>query len=204
VTKPARGEATSRDDDALAARSREGDPRALAALYRRSAPALLDYLERLLGDRAEAEDALHESFLRLFRGRGRYEARGRFRSWLFTLATHLARDRLKQLRRQDRLVDSLRQAPALAAAGSPGEAVAEQELLSEIESALADLPPAYGTAFHLRVREGFSYREMAAIQGEPEGTLRSRVHHTLKCIRQRLGERGLATPPRPQKGVNPA
>ena len=49
----------ARDCDMLAARSRNGDPRALAVLYREFAPPLLGYLRRIVSDRAEAEDLLH-------------------------------------------------------------------------------------------------------------------------------------------------
>jgi len=176
----------TRVDDALVARSRQGDAQALATLYRRYAPPLLDYLVRLLGDRADGEDLLHEVFLRLFAGRGRYEERGRFRAWLFTVATHLARDRLKQDRRRRELTADMADTLAPASPVDPLDQLGRRELLRMVESVLADLPPAYAMAFHLRVREEFSYREIAAICGEPEGTLRSRVHHTLKRIRLAL------------------
>ena len=60
-----------------------------------------------------------------------------------------------------------------------------------LEAALEDLPSGYAAAFHLRLREGFSYREMAAITGDSEGTLRSRVHHTLRRLRDRLAAIGV-------------
>ena len=63
-----------------------------------------------------------------------------------------------------------------------------RELIERIESALADLPASYAMAFHLRIRERFSYREIASMCGEPEGTLRSRIHHTLGRIRKALDE----------------
>ena len=69
---------------------------------------------------------------------------------------------------------------------SPDETLAAREALRLVETVLDDLPAEYGAAFHLRVREGFSYREMAAVTGDPEGTLRSRVHHTLQRLRERL------------------
>jgi RNA polymerase sigma-70 factor (ECF subfamily) len=175
----------SRDDE-LAARARRGDPRSLAVLYRRHAPALLDYLSRIFGERADAEDVLQESFLRLFQGRGSYQGRGRFRAWLFTVATHLARDRLQQTRRRGELVNGAADSLRPSVPPDPLEDVARRELVRRVDSALADLPASYSMAVHLRLRESFSYREIAAMTGEPEGTLRSRVHHALKRLRVAL------------------
>jgi len=179
-----------RDCDILAARSRRGDPRALAVLYRHLAPSLLAYLERMLRERADAEDVLHDAFLRLFEGRGWYTGRGRFRAWLFTVATRLAFDRIKRRRRLSELEPYVRETALPRAAPSAGEGASYRELLERIESALRDVPSAYAVAFHLRVREAFSYREMADICGEPEGTLRSRVHHTLRHLRGTLERDG--------------
>jgi RNA polymerase sigma-70 factor (ECF subfamily) len=184
-------------DDVLAARSRKGDPQALASLYRHHAPSLLGYLERLLGERTDAEDVLHETFLRVFEGRGRYRGRGRFRGWLYTVATRLARDRLKQRRRRGELIqDALEKRPPLKL-HDPERDTEQREILRRVESVLGDLPPAYVMAFHLRVREELTYREMATICGESEGTLRSRVHHALIRIRRTLeeGAPSRGTPP---------
>jgi len=178
--------------DAVVKRCRDGDPRALAMLYRQFAPALLGYLQRLVGECSDAEDLLQEVFLRLLEGRGRYEGRGKFRQWLFTVATNLARDRLKQQQRRGVLNGELFREPG-DIGSSDSDPIAEllhQELLVAIDSTLADLPTAYAEAFHLRVREQFTYNEMAAIGGESAGTLRSRVFHTLKRIRLALGARG--------------
>jgi RNA polymerase sigma-70 factor (ECF subfamily) len=172
--------------DQLALRSRNGDPRALATLYRATAPALLGYLERILGERADAEDVLHETFLRVFEGRGRYSGRGRFREWLFTVATRLAWDRKRRFRRHGELMSAFSDDLAPRSSPDPSQALVYEELLKRVASALSDFPPAYAAAFHLRVREGFSYREIARISGEPEETLRSRVHRALKQIRRTL------------------
>jgi RNA polymerase sigma-70 factor (ECF subfamily) len=74
------------------------------------------------------------------------------------------------------------------------DVVAGRELLERVEEVLSDLPPAYAMAFHLRLREGFSYREMSSICEEPEGTLRSRVHHGLKRVREALQRDGIEAP----------
>jgi RNA polymerase sigma-70 factor (ECF subfamily) len=188
------------DDDLLAARCRSGDPTALAELYRRHAPGLCGYLERRLGHRQEAEDVLHETFLRIFEGRGRYDGRGRFRAWLFTIATRLAVDRARERRRHDEL---LRAHPEPDAAGAAPEAALGERILARIESVLADLPEEYAIAFHLRVRDDFAYRDMAAICGDPEGTLRSRVHHAIRRIRDALA-REPGAPAAPQRPSTPA
>lgn len=175
--------------DRLAAAARSGDPEALARLYRAYGPALLAYLQRLLGDQPEAEDVLHETWLRLFSGRGEWEARGRLRSWLFTVADRLGRDRLRCRQRHNLLtprLNELNDTLAPTAAETPSDAVHLRELLDQVENVLQDLPPAYALAFQLRIREEFTYAEIAAICGEPEGTLRSRVHYTIKQLRQAL------------------
>lgn len=172
------------DDDQLALRCRDGDAQALATLYRRHASALLEYLERRTGQRHDAEDILQDTFVRIFDGRGRYEGRGRFRSWLFTVATRLAVDRARQRQRRSELASTHYESIP------PGAEVPERRLPDRtrirIEMVLSTLPAEYSQAFHLRILAGFTYGEIAAICGDPEGTLRSRVHHTLGRIRDEL------------------
>lgn len=179
------------DDDRLARQARRGEARALATLYRRHAPALVDYLSRITADRLDAEDALHEAFLRVFQGRGRYRGRGRFRAWLFTIATRIARDRQRRDRRHGELQAEARDAIAPAGRPDPALLAEGRDLAGKVESAMTDLPESYAIAFHLRIREEMSYREIAAISGESMGTLRSRVHHALKRIRRSLADAGI-------------
>lgn len=178
------------DDDVLAMRSRDGDPRALAILYRRHASPLLAYLMRMLGERAEAEDVLQETFLRVFEGRGSYRGTGRFRGWLYTVATRRALDRLRKARRRGTLLEVVAADLDRTPSPRPDRDAEQRETLRRVESVLADLSPAYALAFHLRVREEYTYAEIASITGEPEGTLRSRVHHALRRIRAALEDNG--------------
>ena len=169
---------------------------ALTELYRRHAPTLLRYLHRITVDVDEAEDALQETFVRVLEARGQYEARGRFRSWLFTIASRLVSDGRRQRKRRGALLE--RHAEELTPAGPRESAWDTAHVLAITEQVLADLPESYAQTFVLRVREDFSYAEIAEILGDAEGTLRSRVHHTLKRIRRAL-ERDEAESPATRK-----
>lgn len=70
-----------------------GDATAFDALFRRWSPRLLRYLERMVRDRALAEELLQEAFLRVHRARDRYRADARFSTWLYTIATNLVATR---------------------------------------------------------------------------------------------------------------
>jgi RNA polymerase sigma-70 factor (ECF subfamily) len=181
VTEPA----STRTDEDLVVDSRAGNAAALAQLYLRHAPRLKAYLQRVLRSHEEAEDILQDTFVRLFEGRGRYTPRGRFRSWLYTVATRQALDRLRNENRRATLL--AQHARSVTPLHDPLKKVADQQLLTRIDAVLQTLPPEMVTAFHLRMREEFRYSEIAAICGTSEGTLRSRIHHTLKKIHQALG-----------------
>jgi RNA polymerase sigma-70 factor (ECF subfamily) len=204
---PGRSDAEARarreEEDALARRSRAGDPVALAVLYRRLAPALVDLLERTLRDRHAAEDVLHETFLRVFQGRGRYDGRGRFRAWLFTIAMRIARDRLRRRRRHERLRESVADVLPPPAAEDPATAAGRRDLLERVESVVADLPEDYAVTFHLRIREEMTYAEISNVLGDPEGTLRSRVHHVLHRVRRTLRAAESPTRVDPKRGESP-
>ena len=178
-------------DEVLVEKSRKGDPVALAQLYLRHAPRLEGYLRRLLHNHEEAEDVLQETFIRIFEGRGRYTEQGRFRSWLYTVATRQAMDRI---RNETRRTELLEQHPrAVTSSYDPLQQSANRQTLDRVDAVLRTLPPEYVTTFHLRIREEFRYSEIAAICGASEGTLRSRIHHALKKI-HRVFAASLASP----------
>jgi len=167
-------------DEVLVEKSRRGDPAALAHLYLRHAPRLGGYLRRLLRNPEEAEDVLQDTFIRIFEGRGQYTEQGRFRSWLYTVATRQAMDRIRNEARRAKLLEE--HSVPVRASQDPLKESANRQILDRVDAVLRTLPPEYVTAFHLRIREEFRYSEIAAICGAPEGTLRSRIHHALKKI----------------------
>ena len=92
------------DDEVLMARFAAGHPEAFSELYERYEGPVYGFCLRLLGDRDRAEDAFQDTFVTMLEQRLRYRDRGRFKSWLFTLARNVCLDRARQSERRRRLL----------------------------------------------------------------------------------------------------
>ncbi len=171
-------------DEDLARRIRARDPRAFDAFFDRFAPGLLHYLAGMTGDHPTAEDLLQETVLRVHANIVRYEERGTFRAWVYRIATHLA---LTELRRRPARPAPLEGAalerpdPACADAGAAIDAERRGRVL---EHGIAALPAEQRAVLLLRVREELDLRGIAAVLAIPEGTVKSRLHHAVRRLRE--------------------
>ena len=96
------------DESAIRARiapACSGDPHAQGELFEAYRADVTRLCHRLLGSREDAEDVVHESFLRMQRGVASYDPARPFRRWLLALAAHCAIDRLRRRHREARLFD---------------------------------------------------------------------------------------------------
>jgi RNA polymerase sigma factor (sigma-70 family) len=185
-----------RTDTALVAASLAGDHAAFGELADRHAPRLTALAGRLLGDAVEAEDLTQETLLQAYLGLGRLREPERFSSWVYGIALNLAKMRLRS-RRNGALpaLDTTRLAALAAADPSPAEIVETREVWSLVASAVSVLPPAQRRAVLLHYVDGLSCEEIAALLGEPAGTVRVRLHRAR--ARLRVGLSSLA--PRERK-----
>lgn len=165
---------------------------ALAEVYRRHGGAVHALAARVLGHGPQADDVAQEVFLELWRRPERFDpGRGTLRTFLLTMtharAVDLLRSEAARRAREDRT------ARETATAGYDLEhhawdlAVAEQ-----VRAALADLPEAERRAIELAYFNGHTYREVATILGEPEGTIKSRIRAGMRRLRTRLERHGAA------------
>jgi len=181
-------------DEALLSRVRAGDTEALGALYDRHSARVFRALSYLVGDPDEAASLVQEVFLRVLERREQYRPEsGSFRTWLFGIARNLAADVLRRAGRERKLLRPLGEEEP--ARDDPRETTSGAELAEDLErlrSALAGLQPEERELLVLREIEGLSYEEIAAITGEPEGTLRSRLFHSLRKLRRAMGSGGPA------------
>lgn len=167
-------------DTELIAQIARGQQAALGALYDRHSSLLLAVLKRVLRDTQEAEDVLHEVFLEVWQHAADFDpGRGSVRSWLVMRARSRGLDRWRVLVRQRGLAQE---------ALLPNEATstASAENLS-VRRALSDLSPELRSLLELGYFEGMSSAEIAAHEGLPVGTVKSRVARALAELREVLG-----------------
>src|SRR5262249_53731697 len=152
------------------------DALALGALYDRYATLLLPLAFRILKDRAESEDVIHDGFIAMVRNATRYTPeRGTVAAWLVTIVRNLAIDRA---RRRVRRVAIARERVAR----EPSEPDAAPESVADgrtararVRRALAELPAAQRATLESAFFEGLSYPELAEREGVPLGTIKSRA-----------------------------
>ena len=171
----------ARSLDALAG----GDRGALAELYDRHASAMLAVAIRILRNRQDAEDLLHDVFVEVHDKAGQYDpARGSVRSWL------IVRVRSRAIDRQRSLAVARRHAMARAADAAEPEAELPRSWdgvdQARARRALDGLPEEQRVLVELGYFEGLSHAEMAAHCGIPIGTVKSRLTAALRKLRSAL------------------
>jgi RNA polymerase sigma-70 factor (ECF subfamily) len=164
---------------------------ALAEAYRRHAGAVFGLARRLLSGQPQAEEIVQEVFLRLWNNPEKYDpSRGSLRSFLLAQCHGRSVDQLRsdQSRRQREERDLRRTAEA----GYDVEReVWDLTVAESVGSALGNLPDGERRAIELAYYGGHSYREVAEVLGEPEGTVKSRIRSGLRRLRTDLVAAGV-------------
>jgi RNA polymerase sigma-70 factor (ECF subfamily) len=183
------GPAATTTDADLLRRIGEGDVGAVAALYDRYAPSMLAIAVRIVRDRTEAEDVVHDSFVLVGERAGQYVAeRGSVAAWLITLVRNLSIDRRRRHERRGAIArDVFAHEPAVADADPEVRALAANER-ERVRLALARLPDVQRATLEIAFFEGLSYPEIAEREGVPLGTIKSRAARALAALRDALQE----------------
>ncbi|MDW8060534.1 MAG: sigma-70 family RNA polymerase sigma factor [Thermomicrobium sp.] len=174
-------------DEQLVERLVSGDLQALEALYDRYARPVYSLAVRMLGDPAEAEELLQETFVRLWQQAFRYEARrGSFGSWLMSIAHNLAVDALRHRSRRPQRADFVDAAtlplPSVDERAIALEAAEASELRERVRRAVAQLPEPQRQAIELAFFAGLTHSEIAAVLGEPIGTIKTRIRLAMQKL----------------------
>jgi len=173
-------------DGHLVRRVLEGDREAFGALMARYRDRLGRYAMRMLGNRADAEDALQETFIRAYRSLGRCNDPERFGPWVYGILVN--RCRTLGARRARRARVQIADDGAMARAAAPSDTASDQALRDLLEWALARVSPMLREAFLLRHVEELSYEEMVEMTGATVPALKMRVSRAREELRRLLDE----------------
>jgi RNA polymerase sigma-70 factor (ECF subfamily) len=185
--------ANSPSDVELLRRIAGGDALAVGELYDRHAGMLFALALRIVRDRAEAEDVLHDSFVLVGeRARQYVPERGAVGAWLVTLVRNLSIDRTRRRERRGNIArDVLAHDPEALAAATPPDpeaAVAGASERERVRRALAKLPDVQRATLEIAFYEGLTYAEIAEREGVALGTIKSRAARALAALREALEE----------------
>lgn len=163
---------------------------ALAEAYRRHAGAVFALARRVLNDNTGAEEVVQEVFIRLWNSPDKFDPeRGTLRSYLLAQAHGRAVDLLRSETSRKRREE--REARQTAESGYDLEhEVWDLAVAERMKAALGSLPVDERKAIELAYFGGHTYREVAQMLGNPEGTVKSRIRSGLRRLRTNLADEG--------------
>jgi RNA polymerase sigma-70 factor (ECF subfamily) len=181
-------------DREMLARAVSGDQDAFGELYDRLSGPLYSLAVRMLGDAAEAQDALQDAFLQIWRRAATYDSsQSSVFSWAILLTRGRIIDRLRARGRRLRVIavsTDDEENPSRAADASTAESAADtadrNEEAGRVRSVLSKLPAEQREAIELAFFSDLTHHEIAAQLGEPLGTIKARIRRGLLKLRERI------------------
>ena len=161
------------------ARLRTADRAAVEDLFNASYPRLAGWVRRLVDDDETAHEIASEAFTRLL---ARWSSLDSPQSYLYMIATNLVRDHWRKTGRERRAIRSLTATVPLDPACHPAQDV-------DVRALIEALPARLRSAFLLHYA-GFGVREVAAMLGRPEGTVKADLHRARSRLKAALGDTG--------------
>jgi RNA polymerase sigma-70 factor (ECF subfamily) len=169
----------------------EGDDLALNRLMDAWSQPLLAYLTRLTGSDATAQDLAQETFVRVYRHRLEFRLSQKFSTWLFAIATNLARNHARWRGRHPETLlehENLRELPVATGNASPDEQTIANERIAAVQKAVAQLPQDMREVLILSTWHGMSHAEIARVQDSSEKAVELRLYRARKLLRDLLTE----------------
>jgi RNA polymerase sigma-70 factor (ECF subfamily) len=175
----------SLDDSAVVGAFLDGEERAFDELVDRYQARLLNFVYRTIGDREKAEDLIQEVFVRVYRHLHRFDRSKKFSTWIYTIASNLAKNELRNRSRNPLVLfqsirkqweDDDRPLQFEDATSRPDDLYRKRHLRELVERSVEQLPEHHRQVFVLRELEGKSYEEIAEITACNLGTVKSRLN----------------------------
>jgi RNA polymerase sigma-70 factor, ECF subfamily len=181
-------------DEEIIARVLSGDDEAYRSLVERHQCAVWGFIHSVVRNGTDADDVAQEVFVAAFTHLDSFDARrAKFVTWLLTIARNRCSNHLKRRLVRERVtteadaVEGSSQLDHLAGSGlSPDRVVSHRETEELLDDALEQLPLEQKTAFVLAEIQELSLSEIAAVEGVPVGTVKSRISRAKEKLRRVL------------------
>jgi RNA polymerase sigma-70 factor (ECF subfamily) len=171
------------DEPALVSRARDGDSRAFEQLYRRHSDRVYGLCVRLChGDRAKAEQATQDAFVRAWEKLESFRGEAQFGTWLHRITVNVVLGEHRLLQRWTTFEDVEEQGPRPELAVEP----VDHGLSRDLERAFARLPKGARTVLWLHDVEGYKHEEIAELTGVAVGTSKAQLHRARKLMKEHL------------------
>lgn len=172
------------DEQELVRQIQEGDEMAFAEIVKIYKDKIVNFLWKITGDYQKAIELSQETFMRVYFKANKYKPIAPFSSWVFTIASNLAKTEMKKMRRYAAVsLDDVRNnLPKEAYANNP----TDSGLLSNLREALNSLHPRYKIPVILKDVEGFSQEEIAQMLKSPLGTIKARISRGRDYLKKEL------------------
>jgi RNA polymerase sigma-70 factor (ECF subfamily) len=183
----------------LVKKFRDGDPQAFETLFTRHRQLCFNFIYRMVGNQANADDLYQDTWLKVLRHAHTYEPRAKFTTWLLQIARntvldHFKRENLRQHVSLDLAVanDEKTLASIVPSEGpQPEDVLLSREVTDEVQKAICRLPVKQQEALVLRIYHSLPYSEIAVLMNAPEGTAKYWVHEAVAALTRHLEARGV-------------
>lgn len=172
------------DEQELIRRVQEGDEWAFGQIMSLYKDRIVNYLFQFTGDYQKAVELGQETFIRVYFKAGRYRPIAPLSSWIYTIASNLAKTECRRARKMATV--SLEDIPNSFSSGTYYEDPADPGLVRNLREALEELHPRYRVPVVLKDMEGFSQEEIARIIKRPVGTVKARISRGREQLRRKL------------------
>ena len=146
------------------------------------------YLERLVGNRATADDLLQETLLKIARSLPEFEGRSSVKTWAFTIATRVATDHFRRPHSRAQMVEIDEREPAHVLDAEIDQRLVIDEMSSCVREVIDSLPEDYRTALVLHDLEGQTAAQVAEIAGCSLANAKIRIHRARRRLKEALNE----------------
>ena len=182
------------DDHAVMERLKTGDQTAMTALVVRFQHELVGFFFNHCWDQTIAEELAQDCFVNCFRARERWQPTAKVRTYLYRIAHNLWIDHLRRQRKLVSIDHEDEDGGSLASELAAPETRVDRgpahdaEVRERVREALERLSPGHRDVFLLANNQGMRYHEISAVLGIPEGTVKSRMHHAVRILRDELAD----------------